>query len=192
MTFSAAELIHLPDECSLQVAAVSFPALYQEHFAFVWRNLRRLGVPEAGLRDAAQDVFLVVHRRLSEFEGRGSLQAWLYSILRRVAADHRRLIRRKGLSNPEHADDIADTDELDPEHQAVRGEALRTLLRLLEGLDEDKREALILVDLEGMTVPEVAVAVGSNVNTVYSRLRAARQQMQAAFEELEAKDWRAP
>jgi RNA polymerase sigma-70 factor, ECF subfamily len=192
VALSAAELTQSFDERSLDVAAVSFVALYKAHFAFVWRNLRRLGVSESGLRDAAQDVFLVVHRRMSEFEGRGSLQAWLYSILRRVAADHRRLIRRKGLGDTDCADDIADTQDLDPEHRAVRGEALRALLRLLEGLDEDKRDALILVDLEGMTVPEVAVAVGSNVNTVYSRLRAARQQMQAAFEELEAEDWSIP
>jgi len=63
-------------------------------FEFVWRNLRRLGVAESALRDSAQEVFLIVHRRLGEFEGRGTLRAWLYSILRRVAADERRWRRR--------------------------------------------------------------------------------------------------
>jgi RNA polymerase sigma-70 factor (ECF subfamily) len=61
------------------VPRLSFAELYKSHFALVWRNRRRLGVPEARLRDAAQDAFLVVHRRLSEFEGRGTVEAWLWS-----------------------------------------------------------------------------------------------------------------
>ncbi|HTU57497.1 MAG TPA: sigma-70 family RNA polymerase sigma factor, partial [Polyangiales bacterium] len=67
--------------------ALEFDAVYEEHFDFVWRNLRRLGVREGELRDAAQDAFLVVHRRLAQFDGVGSVRAWLYSIVRRVAAD---------------------------------------------------------------------------------------------------------
>src|SRR5664280_2412756 len=70
------------NERTVASPTVSFAALYKNHFAFVWRNLRRLGVPESVLRDAAQDVFMVVHRRSGEFEGRGTEQAWLYSILR--------------------------------------------------------------------------------------------------------------
>jgi len=161
---------------------VTFEALYAEYFGFVWRNLRRLGVAEAGLRDAAQDVFLVVHRRLPEFAGHGTLEAWLYSIVRRVAADERRHRRRKGLAEPAEADGVADGREPGPENRAARGEALGLLLSLLDGLDDDKRDVLVLVDLEGMSVPEVARALDSNLNTIYSRLRAARQQMRSGLE----------
>jgi RNA polymerase sigma-70 factor (ECF subfamily) len=161
---------------------VTFEALYSDHFAFVWRNLRRQGVAEAALRDAAQDVFLVVHRRLPEFAGRGTLQAWLYSIVRRVAADQRRRHRRKDFGEPAETEGIADARELGPEERAARGEALGLLLSLLDGLDEDQRDALVLVDLEGMSVPEVARALDTNPNTVYSRLRAGRQQMRSGLE----------
>ncbi len=188
----SAELNPFPKERNLIGPAVSFAALYSEHFAFVWRNLRRLGVPEAGLRDAAQDVFLVVHRRLTEFEGRGTIQAWLYSILRRVAADHRRRGRRKDLIDQEQSEGLADRSDPGPEDQAARGEALQLLLKLLGELDEDKRDILVLVDLEGMTVPQAAQAVSCNLNTAYSRLRAARQQMQEGLERHRAEEWSPP
>jgi RNA polymerase sigma-70 factor, ECF subfamily len=180
------------DERIVSGPTVSFSALYKNHFAFVWRNLRRLGVPESGLRDAAQDVFMVVHRRLSEFEGRGSVQAWLYSILRRVAADHRRRLRRKDLTDTQQADTLEDQSEPGPENRAASGEAMRLLLKLLASLDEDKRELLMLVDLEGLSVPEAAVAVNCNLNTAYSRLRMARQLMQEGLELHRAEEWRPP
>jgi RNA polymerase sigma-70 factor (ECF subfamily) len=189
---SSAELNPIPKKRTLEEPAVTFAALYSEHFAFVWRNLRRLGVPESGLRDAAQDVFLVVHRRLTEFEGRGTIQAWLYSILRRVAADFRRRGRRKDLSDHEQAETIADASDPGPEDRAARGEALQLLLELLDELDEDKRDILVLVDLEGMTVPEAAEAGSCNLNTAYSRLRAARQQMQEGLERHRAEEWSPP
>ena len=166
---------------SVVVPIPTFDAVYAEHFPFVWRNLRRLGVAEQGLRDAAQDVFLVVHRRLPEFEGRGSTRSWLYSIARRVAADHRRRHRRKDSLDPTEADQVADPHEAGPEVRAQRGEALRLLLDLLAGLDEERRDVLILMDLEGMSASEAAAALGANVNTVYSRLRAARQFLQAGL-----------
>jgi RNA polymerase sigma-70 factor, ECF subfamily len=171
---------------------VNFAALYNDHFAFVWRNLRRLGVAEAGLRDAAQDVFMVVHRRLHEFQGAGSVQAWLYSILRRVAADHRRRARRKDIPESEPLEAVADPREPGPESRAAHSEAVQLLLRLLGELDEEKREVLMLVDLEGLSVPEAAQAVGCNLNTAYSRLRAARHAMQEGFERYRAEEWREP
>lgn len=174
----------------LACGAVSFAAIYNEHFAFVWRNLRRLGVAEAGLRDAAQDVFLVVHRRLHEFECRGSTQAWLYSILRRIAADHRRRVRRKDITDVEPLDSVVDPGEPGPESRAERSEAVQLLLRLLGELDEEKRDVLVLVDLEGLSVPEAAEATNCNVNTAYSRLRAARQAMQQALERHRTNEWR--
>lgn len=170
-----------PLETEPEGAKLSFDALYREHFDFVWRNLRRLGVGENSLRDAAQDVFLVAYRRLNEFEGRGTERAWLFSILRRVASDHRRLRRRKSLEHHPDVDAVPDSRALGPEQCAAKGESLRLLLGLLEELDDDKREILVLVDLEEMTVPEAATAVGANLNTAYSRLRFARQHMRDAL-----------
>lgn len=171
---------------------VNFAALYRDRFAFVWRNLRRLGVTEGALRDAAQDVFIVVHRRLDEFTGRGSVEAWLYSILRRVAADHRRRARRKDITDAEQAETVIDTNEPGPEGRAARSQAVQLLLQLLRELDEDKRDMLVLVDLEGLSVPEAAQAVTCNVNTAYSRLAAARKIMQEGFERHSAEEQSQP
>ena len=187
-----AEPNRIPNEPARAMPNVSFAALYKSHFAFVWRNLRRLGVPETRLRDAAQDAFLVVHRRLNEFAGRGTLEAWLYSIVRRVAADHRRHILRKSPGTSEPEAELTDDGELDPEDQAARGEEMRVLLRLLNELDPERREILILVDLEGMSVTEAASILGCNLNTAYSRLRSARQHMQAGFERYRDDEWRLP
>src|SRR5882724_509457 len=71
-------------------AVPGFSAIYDAYFDFVWRSLRRLGVPEATLDDAAQDVFVVVHRRLPEFEARSTVKTWLFGIVLRVVATHRR------------------------------------------------------------------------------------------------------
>jgi RNA polymerase sigma-70 factor (ECF subfamily) len=161
---------------------LDFDAVYAENFAFVWRNLRRQGVPESQLRDAAQEVFLVVHRRLGEFEGRAPLRSWLYSIVTRVAQQNRRTRKRKELRDVEDPEYVADAGTPDPEDHAERGESLRLVLALLAELDEDKRNVLVLADLEEMTVPEIAAAVDANVNTVYSRLRAARSELRRALE----------
>lgn len=170
---------------------ISFEALYEAQFAFAWRNLRRLGVAEWQLRDAVQDVFLVVHRRLGEFEGRGTARAWLYSIIVRVAAQHRRTQRRKQLDNTEDAHLVADTQSPGPERDAQQNEYLRLLLGLLDELDSGKREVFVLADLEEMTAPEIASALGINLNTVYSRLRAARRELREALQR-HADEWRVP
>jgi RNA polymerase sigma-70 factor (ECF subfamily) len=166
-----------------------FETVYEEHFAFVWRTVRRLGVPERSVDDAVQDVFVVVHRRLAGFEGRSSLRTWLYGIARRVAHDHRRRVGRKerGEALP---DGLADPAAPSPDREVARAQAARLLYSILEGLDDEKREVFVLAELEQMTVPEIAEATGVNLNTVYSRLRAARQAFEAGVARVRARDER--
>ncbi len=154
-----------------------FAAVYAAYFRAMWRTLRRLGVAPAQLDDAAQDLFLVVHRRLPEFDGR-SLRGWLYAIAVRVASDYRRgLVRRRTLpldgSLPDPAPDPSRTTELN--------ESVRLLHALLAELSEAKRTAFVLCELEELSVPEIAEALGENLNTVYSRIRAARAEFDAAL-----------
>lgn len=171
----------VPKSPAIAAPAPPFEAVYSTEFGFVWRNLRRLGVPEASLRDAAQDVFVVVLRRLPEFVGSAPLRSWLYSIVAHVARQYRRTLRRKGLGLTEDSSEVVDTRSPTPQRKAESRESLRTLIELLEGLDDDKREAFILSDLEEMTAPEIALALDVNLNTVYSRVRAARLELRAAF-----------
>lgn len=166
-------------------AIPSFGALYDEYFAFVWRNLRRAGVPPQRLADAAQDAFLVVHRRLPEFQGRSPIRSWLYGIVVRVASSYRRSHRRKDVGDADDPDLIA-APAPSPSARAEQAEALRAVERILAGLPEEKREAFMLSELEQMTAPEIAEAIGVNVNTVSSRLRAAREEFDAAVARLRA------
>lgn len=174
----------------------SFEKIYAEHFDLVFRNIRRLGVPEAQVDDAVQEVFLVVYRKLGQFEGRSSLKTWIFSIVARVASDCRRTVRRKsphtrGPDRAVDADEIADERVEGPHERLERLEGVRLLHRLLDELEDDKRIVLVLAELESMTVPEIADTLGENVNTMYARLRAARREFEDAVARERARDtWR--
>lgn len=178
-----------PATPAVAAAPLCFAAIYEDHLDFVWRVSRRLGVPEASLDDAVQDVFLVVHDRLASFEGRSSLRTWIYGIVRRVARDHRPSKRERPLDEaPE-----APTDAVSAHDGVERAEAKRLLHALLDTLDDDKREVFVLAELEEMPMPDVAQAVGINVNTAHARLRAARHQLEASLARLRAQQgWRSP
>lgn len=158
-----------PSGPSDPAARPSFREVFDTEVGFVFRVLRRLGVPERDLDDAAQDVFVVVHRRLPSFEGGLSLRAWLFGIARRVALGRRRRAsQRLEQLGSESLDVGADASK----EEQIAARAL--LERALAVLDAEKREVLFLYELEGMPMHEVAEAVGCPVQTAYSRLRTAR------------------
>jgi RNA polymerase sigma-70 factor (ECF subfamily) len=172
-------------------APPTFDAVYAEHFDFVFRTTRRLGVPLALVDDTVQEVFLVVHRRLREFQGRAALTTWLYRIVVRVALHARRSALRKGIADPEDPDTLASADADGPHEQATRAEGVRLLRRVLGELDDDKRVVFVLAEYEELTAREIAAVLGENVNTVASRLRAARQSFDQAVSRHRALDrWR--
>jgi RNA polymerase sigma-70 factor, ECF subfamily len=159
--------------------ALDLPAWYREHFAFVWRTLQRLGVPLASLDDAAQEVFIVVHKRRLDYDGVTPARAWLFGIARRVSARHRRagsIERGAVFDERQHA-----ARQLDPQQAALQLESDALVQRCLWALDEDKRCVFILAELEDFRGPEIAAALSLNLNTVYARLRAARQQFVAHY-----------
>jgi RNA polymerase sigma-70 factor, ECF subfamily len=157
--------------------------VYRDHFRFVWRALRRLGVPEADTQDAAQDVFVVVHRKLSDFEGRSQMTTWLFSICLHVARNR----RRKAQLRLEVSDEAVLERQADPspdgEDQLRRREGLALLDSILDEMDLDQRVVLSLFELEGMTGEEIASLLELPLGTVYSRLRLGRE----AFRELVAR-----
>jgi RNA polymerase sigma-70 factor (ECF subfamily) len=171
-----------------------FEDVYAEHFPFVWRSVRRLGVDASAVDDVVQEIFLVVHRRLAEFEARASMKTWLFGIALFTVKQHRRTLRRKpaqlggsAAMDPD-VEQVRDASDRGPHEHATQREAVRTLHALLDELDDDKRAVLVLSELEQMTVPEIAEAVEANVNTVYSRLRAARRELDAAVARHRARD----
>jgi RNA polymerase sigma-70 factor (ECF subfamily) len=155
-----------------------FREIYDSHFDFVYRSARRLGVHERSLDDAAQDVFIVVHRRLADFEGRSGIKTWLYGITRRVAKDYRRRVGRKE-QGMVPTDGLASTGTR-PDENAAKREAVQVLETILSTLDPAKREVFVLAEMEQMTAPEISEALSVNLNTVYSRLRNARAEFEKA------------
>jgi RNA polymerase sigma-70 factor (ECF subfamily) len=167
-----------------------FEALYRAHFNFVWRTLRRLGVPESALDDAAQEVFVVVHRRFADLVPDSSPKAWLYAIAQRVASDQRRSVRRKGNLLPLHGDMLA--RDRNPLESAIQSQANDLVLEFLESLDPDRRTAFILVELEQMSAPEVARIAAANLNTIYYRISSARKAFAVFVEQRTSSPAEAP
>jgi RNA polymerase sigma-70 factor (ECF subfamily) len=148
-------------------------AVYRRHHRFVWRSLARLGVPDDRLADAVHDVFMVVARRLEEFEGRASMKTWLFAIAIRVAQAYRRDASRER----KRLEKVGQREE--PEEQPhARADAARLLRDMLQRLDEDKRVVFIMAELEGMTAPEISAVLDVKPSTVYSRLRLARAELE--------------
>jgi len=153
--------------------------IFREHARYLWRALLGLGVRAGDVDDACQDVFLVVHRRLPEFDGR-ALRSWLYAICLRVASDYRRSARvRNEVTVDEPPDTHASPKQLESVFTRELGERL---LLALDQLDEDKRAAFVLYEIEELPLREVADALGCPLQTAYSRLQAAREQVRKSFE----------
>ncbi len=155
--------------------AIALAEIYEAHFERVWRWLYGLGVRQADLEDAAQEVFVVVHRRYGEFDRRSELTTWLYGICFRVAAAFRRKahVRREAVTDDLEA--VQNETAPSPHDQAVERQAGEIAQRILDGLDDDKRAVFVLYELEERTLKEIAAMLECPLQTVYSRLSAARE-----------------
>lgn len=163
-------------------------AVYRSHAPYVWRVLRHIGVADHDLDDAVQETFLVVHRRLDEFEGRASLRTWLYAVAVRVASSQRRTERREVARRETAGAGVHGSTAIDPEAELGRAEAAAILDALLCELDAAKRTVFVLAEIEGVNVPEISRILGVNVHTVHSRLRLAREAFEAALRRVQARE----
>jgi RNA polymerase sigma-70 factor (ECF subfamily) len=153
-------------------------ALVDQHFDFVWRSLRRLGVPAADSDDASQEVFLVAARRLDQIVAERE-RGFLFATAVRVASTFRRTVRR----HPEEP--AAELDEVQslgksPEELSELSRARPLLQGILDAMPIEQRTVFILAELEELESPEVAELLELPLGTVYSRLRSAREMFQSA------------
>jgi RNA polymerase sigma-70 factor, ECF subfamily len=157
-------------------------AMVADHHAFVWRSLRRLGIPAGDVDDSIQQVFLVAHRRLAEIAQR-SERGFLFQTALRVAADWRRAHKRRfeqpGVDMLQIPDAAAN-----PEEQIDDRRARAMLDRVLAVMPMDLRAVFVLFELEEMTMAEIAVVADIPPGTVASRLRRARQAFHDAARKL--------
>jgi RNA polymerase sigma-70 factor (ECF subfamily) len=155
-----------------------FRRLFDQHFAYVWGALRRLGVREEDAEDRALDVFVTVHDKLSEYDESRPIRPWLFGFAFRVASHARRAEGRRreilGIG-AELAAPGAGPDDLavDSQHRSILAEAL-------DEIDLERRAVFVMHDWDGEPIPEVARALGIPLNTAYSRLRIARGEIAEA------------
>ncbi|MEM6292866.1 MAG: sigma-70 family RNA polymerase sigma factor [Myxococcota bacterium] len=162
--------------------ATDFESLYRQYFGFAWASLRRLGVPTATIDDAAQDLWVTVHRRLETLDPAASVKAWLFGIARRVASHYRRSEQRHRRKLAAYtAADVRGKNE-----PMKRREASLTMETFLAKLDESKRVAFVLSEVEGWSAPEIARVAGTNPNTVYSRVRLAKEQLRKHLQDADS------
>ena len=170
-----------------------FAELYRSHFEYVWKSARRLGVSPPEVDDVVQETFLTVHRLLDTYEPERSARAWLFSVLYRLVLRRRRSHRRWAALAEETADldGLPDSSAPAPDRNVETNEGVRILERILDKLDPDKRAVLVLADVEEKPIAEVAQILGIKVNTAASRLRLAREHVDASLARLRARDgWR--
>jgi RNA polymerase sigma-70 factor, ECF subfamily len=184
-----ASMPELSGAAAQEAPAVQSPAervrsLVEAHYDFVWRTLRYLGLRDADAEDAAQQVMCVLARRIADVEA-GAERTFLFSTAANVAASWRRTARR----HPEDAEEDLDAwaasaptaDEL-----VDRRRAHEVLQRVLGAMPVELRLVFVLYEIEEMTIPAIATAIGVPVGTVSSRLRRARAAFQAIVKRLPA------
>jgi RNA polymerase sigma-70 factor (ECF subfamily) len=170
---------------SVPVAGATTAVVYAQWARFVWLSLQRLGVRRADLDDLCHDVFIVVQRKLPEFDQRARLQAWLFGICARVAANYRRraYLRYEELEGGIGAEGglaVAAPEAGRPDQEISRQRSLARAEAILNRMSPVKRTVFVMFEVEGMNCPEIASELGLPVGTVYSRLHAARKFFLAA------------
>lgn len=170
---------------SAEAKPSSFADAFRRHYCLVHRMLRVYGIDEALLDDAAQDVFIIVHRRWDDYDGRTAFRSWLLGIVRRVASGYRRAGRRLR-SRLERLG--AQPTPASVETRFAQREELERVGAFIAQLGTRHREVFVLAELEGLTAPEIAETLGIKLNTVYSRLRVARERFQTAMVRERARD----
>jgi RNA polymerase sigma-70 factor, ECF subfamily len=160
-------------------------ALFEAHYASIWRLLRRLGVQQARLDDAAQEVFWVAARRLASIEA-GREHAFLYGVALRVAAgEARKQSARLPFASLDEAPAVAD-ESASPEAALADRQARALLDVALERMPVDLRTVFVLFELEGLEVRQIAEIEDIPVGTASSRLRRARDEFSAIAKRIRA------
>jgi len=152
--------------------------LYRDELPSVYAFLRRQGAREHDLKDLAHDVFITAARRWSTYDASRAVRPWLLGIAFRLWADHRRRKRNSEVTGADVPDRSTDATDLET---GIRAREAQDLVgRALASLDPDRRAALIMYELEGIAVRDIAAAMEVPLPTVYSRLRTGRTEFAAA------------
>jgi RNA polymerase sigma-70 factor (ECF subfamily) len=168
--------------------STTFRQFYDTHVRFVWRAMLRLGVGENDVSDAVQEVFVVVYRKLPEFEARSKITTWLFGICMRIASDRRqRAHTRREVPSSDLASLPVEVVE-SVEALSDRERARELLAAILDGMPEEQRIVFSLFELEGLSGDAIAELLDVPTGTVRSRLRLARATLREAIARVQARE----
>ena len=166
--------IEVASAAALPVATPDIRTLVDEHFGFIARSVRRLGVPEVDVDDASQQVFLVAAHKLDRIDP-GNEKAFLFGIALRVASEARRARRRRTVREGAAAAEATTSVSETPEQIAANRQARALLDEILDAMPENVRAVFMLFELEEMTMAEIAKVLDVPPGSVASRLRRGRE-----------------
>jgi RNA polymerase sigma-70 factor (ECF subfamily) len=156
--------------------------VFQREFRYIWNTVRRLGVHERDLEDVTHEVFVRVHDQLPLFDEARALRPWLFGIALGVTTNYRRLARHRVdlvAEVPERSDPSGAADEV-----LLQRERVQLVHAALQQVPLEQRAVLVLHELDGCSIPDVATTLGLTLNTAYSRLRLGREAFRAALRRL--------
>lgn len=156
-------------------SGLTIDSLVAQHYGFIWRVLRGLGLSRTDAEDATQQVFMIAARKLDEID-RDRARSFLYGAALRVANNARRGLRRRREVMDDEVFDEPEPESRGPEHLVELARARQLLTRVLEQLPEKHRRVIVLAEIEQLAVPEIAALEGVPVGTAASRLRLARER----------------
>jgi RNA polymerase sigma-70 factor, ECF subfamily len=176
-----------------RASSSSFAELYRTHVTYVWKTACRLGISDVDVEDVVQETFLTAHRRGVTFESHEAERSWLFGIVYNVVQHHRRSYRRRTALTEDgiNLDVFPGPSAGAPDRSVETNESVRLLETILDTLDPEKRAVLVLAELEEKSLAEIAEILAINANTASSRLRLAREAVEAAMARHRARDgWR--
>jgi RNA polymerase sigma-70 factor (ECF subfamily) len=186
MAASRDEVIGIPskalpaDFSQVATLELSIDSLVAQHYGFIWRVLRGLGLSRADAEDATQQVFMIAARKLDAIDP-DRARSFVYGAALRVANNARRGLRRRREVLDNESFEQAEPESRGPENMAELVRARLLLSRVLEQLAEKHRRIIVLAEIEQLEVPEIAALEGIPVGTAASRLRVAREKFRAAL-----------
>jgi len=164
----------------------SFRHLFDTEFSYVWNALRRLGVREADVLDQTQEVFLIVHSLLPDYDATRPVRPWLFAIAYRIACRYRALARHR-FEVPEEPEHEQMDSRPNADEQLESGQARELMLEAIQEIELSRRAVFIMSEIEEQPMADIATALQIPVNTAYSRLRLARDDFEKAAARLLAR-----
>lgn len=164
-----------PPHTAAAPSVQAFETLYRAEVAWARRTLQRLGAASADLDDLTHDVFIAAYRAFERYDPSRPPRPWLFGIAYRILSADRRKARHR-VEVPERSEEEA-AAQPSPESDYLNAEVRGPLMQALDALPFAQRAVFVAIEIDETPAPELAVAIGVSVNTVYSRLRLARERM---------------